>query len=337
MAAYPRHGVKKVESMFAYDVIDGVKGPLNRLSDAFIAMMLSPLPRRDAGVARLGGITGVSPSTLRRFLVEGTNLSDELLTSIEAFVTGWRDVLGAPRFLFAGGTPGICGRLGCVKSSITVVGFSHPSFTSPQCVAREEVVTAVCDEHYRAFFGKPAPTKYQQWKAGNVTLEAQVVTLEEEKCSLEAEARSVEEAARSLEAQVATLKAQVVTLKEEKRSVETQVVTLTTDLATSRARVAELEQANRTRQRQRRQRRRARENADWAREQAEMKEAWDAEQASADAEQVARLARLVAAEREATRAANVQTQYFVKLDETHSEETLRVLEEYSDELAGLHL
>jgi hypothetical protein len=238
-----------------------------------------------------------------------------------------------------------------VKSSITVVGYSHPSFTSLQCVAREEVVTAVCDEHDRAFFGKPPPTKYQQCKAENVTLEAQVVTLEEAVRSLEAEKRSVTEAGCSALLLARSLEAQVATLKEEKRSVEAEkcsveevvrslegqvaidLATLTTDLATSRARVTELEQANWTRQTAVRDRRRARRNAEMARDLAEMEEAWDAEQASADAEQVARLARLVAAEREATREADVQTQYFVELWQTHSEEAHRVL----DECAGFRL
>ena len=130
--------------------------------------------------------------------------------------------------------------------------------------------------------------------------------------------------------EVATLKAQVVTLKEEKRSVETQVVTLTTDLATSRARVAELEQANRTRQRQRRQRRRARENADWAREQAEMKEAWDAEQ-PITAEQSRSNRRAIAemhtTEQEAKRVAEFQARKWEELVETDSEEHRRVVEE----------
>jgi hypothetical protein len=117
-------------------------------------MMFSTLSKDVAG---LGGITAVSFSTIRR-LFAGTLLYDEVLTSIEAFVTGWGAVLGAPRRLFAG-APGICGRAGCVSPSITVVGYSHPSFALGQCIAREDVVTAVCDKHNKVFFGKSPPTK----------------------------------------------------------------------------------------------------------------------------------------------------------------------------------
>jgi hypothetical protein len=80
-----------------------------------------------------------------------SDLSDVVLTSIDAFVTACRAVLGAPRRLFAGGTFGICGCEGCASPSITVVGFSDPSFALGQCVSREDVVTAVCDKHKKDF------------------------------------------------------------------------------------------------------------------------------------------------------------------------------------------
>jgi hypothetical protein len=335
MAAYPHNGVKKVESMYAYGVIKGVKGHLNRLSDAFIAMMFSPLSK---GVAGLGGITSVSPSTLRRLLVEGKDLSEEVLTSIEAFVTGWRAVLGAPRFLFAGGTPGICGRPRCLSQSVTVVGYSHPSFTSGQCVAHEEVITAVCDEHDRAFFGKPPPTKYQPCKAENVTLKTQVDTLEARVDTLEAEKRSLEGVVRALATQVVTLKEEKRSVEAEKRFVEeaarslegqvaTDLATLTTDLATSRARVAELEEEMGDEEEQFYKQMVLFEelNEELNEGFLEQLKEW---QATRDAtQQVARLVGLVAAEREATREAEVQTQYFVELERTHREETQRVLEE----------
>ena len=81
-------------------------------------------------------------------------------------------------------------------------------------------------------------------------------------------------------------------------------------------------QANRARQRQRRQRRIDREQA-----------AADAEQASADAEQAsnveqaARIVGQVAAERVATRAAEVQTEQWEEIEQTDSEEARGVMEE----------
>ena len=188
-------------------------------------MMFSPL---SYDVDKLGGITGVSLSTIERLFVEKKR-SNEILTSITDFVTGWRALLGDPRSLFAIGAPGICGREGCASPAITVVGFSDVVFASRQGVPVEDAIVAVCRQHKTEFFGVD-----QHMKTELVTLKANVVTLEEAMRSLEEEKRSVEEEKRSLEEEERFV-------EEEQRSLEAQVATLKTDMATSRDRVDALE------------------------------------------------------------------------------------------------
>jgi hypothetical protein len=345
MVSYSHNGVKQVKSMYAYGVIDGVKGPLNRLSNTFIAMMFSTLSK---GVAGLEGITAKSFNTIRRFLFEdGIDLSDVVLTSIDAFVTAWRAVLGAPRRLFAGGTFGICGREGCASPSITVVGFSDPSFALGQCVSREDVVTAVCDKHKKDFlvWTNPHQPNTNSISLKNVTLKTQVNTLEAQVNTLYAQVVTVEEEKRSVEAQVATVKTGLVTsrvqvgalevekrfVEEEKRSLEAQVVTLTTDLATlagssglsggGKAAAAAAATAAASSRRRATDYRRARYRTARCR--------------------TARLVGLTTTERAATRAAEVQTQQWGELEQTDSEEARRVMEECDAQLermlSGLEL
>jgi hypothetical protein len=74
---------------------NGVRGPSDRLNKKLIAMMFSPLSYNVDG---LRGITGVSLSPIERLFAR-KKLSDEILTSIEAFLIGWRVVLGDPQIL----------------------------------------------------------------------------------------------------------------------------------------------------------------------------------------------------------------------------------------------
>ena len=158
MGSYHHHSIKTFEGLYTYGLDApmmntqgrwvGVREPFTKLNITLIAMVLSPLTRNVPG---LSSISGVGDSTVGR-LYRGIILSNELLTSIEAFINGWCAALGAPRRLFASGAPGICGHEGCASLAVSVIGFSTPKFAMNHCVPVLGEVLAVCGQHKDEFF-----------------------------------------------------------------------------------------------------------------------------------------------------------------------------------------